>query len=103
MLVHRIFCGLNSPQLTPDQAEQCVLDLILIHFPNGYTLHRSEGGWKDHRNPAELEIERSLIVEVWEVDGFGRPAYEAFATDYKELGFQECVAVLSAASEAILF
>ena len=99
MQVHRIFCGLQTPHLTTGQADQLVRDLAMAHFPNGHTVYHAEGRWKGLMVECN---ERTLIVEVWEVSGFGTPDYAGFAADYKELGRQESVVILSTPAEAVV-
>ena len=99
MQVHRIYCGLQAPDLTVDQAEQLVRDLAMAHFPNGHTVYEAEGRWKGLMVECN---ERTLIVEVWEVAGFGSPSYGDFAIDYKELARQESVVVISSPAEAVV-
>jgi len=99
MQIHRIYCGLQTPHLTTDQADQLVRDLALAHFPNGHTIYQAEGRWKGVMTECN---EITLIIEVWEVAGFGTPPYEGFAVDYKELGRQESVVIMSTPSEALV-
>ena len=100
MQVHRIFCGLQTPHLTTGQADQLVRDLAMAHFPNGHTVYHAEGRWKG----VTVECnERTLVVEVWEVAGFGQVPYGDFAIDYKDLGRQESVVVISTPAEAVVF
>jgi len=99
MQVHRIFCGLQTPHLTTGQADQLVRDLALAHFPNGHTVYHAEGRWKGVMVECS---ERTLIVEVWEVSGFDTPDYAGLAADYKELGRQESVVILSSPAEAVV-
>ena len=99
MQVHRVFCGLQSPDLGETEAANLVNDLAMAHFPNGHTIYEANGRWKG----AMVECnERTLIVEVWEVEGFGQPPYIDFAADYKELARQESVVILSAAANALV-
>ena len=99
MKVHRIFCGLQTPHLTTEQADQLVRDLALAHFPKGHTIYQAEGRWAG----VSVECsEQTLIVEVWEVSGFGSPPVTDFAADYKDLGRQEAVVILSTPSEALV-
>ena len=99
MQVHRIFCGLQTPHLTEDQADQLVRDLAMAHFPNGHTIYQAEGRWQGLMVECN---ERTIVVEVWEVAGFGTPDYVGLAADYKELGRQESVVILSTPSEAVV-
>lgn len=98
MKVHRIFCGLQSSQLDEAQTEILVRDLAMKHFPNGHTIYEAEGRWK---GSFVVFDERTLIVEVWEVAGFGQPAIGRFALDYKDGAFQESVVIISTEAEAV--
>ena len=100
MKVHRLYFGLQSPTLTTGQANQLVRDLALIHFPNGHTIYNAEGRWAG----VQVEcFERTLVVEVWEVAGFGTPPVADMAIDYKELASQESVVLITTPSEAVVF
>ena len=99
MKTHLIYCGLNSNHLDADQADQLVRDLAVVHFPGGHTIHEASGRWAGAFGSCD---ERTLIVEVWEVAGFGRPDSIGLAADYKELAAQESVVVLQIPCEAIV-
>ena len=99
MFAHRIFCGLQSPDLGETEAANLVNDLAMAHFPNGHTIYEANGRWKGVLTECN---ERTLIVEVWEVDGFGKPPYASFAADYKDLARQESVVILSAETSALV-
>jgi len=99
MKVHRIFCGLQSSQLDEAQAEILVRDLAMKHFANGHTIYEAEGRWKGALTECN---ERTLILEVWEVAGFGQPAIGRFALDYKDGAFQESVVIISTEAEAVV-
>ena len=99
MKVHRIFCGLQSSQLDEAQTETLVRDLAMKHFANGHTIYEAEGRWQGVMTHF---IERTLIVEVWEMSGFGQPAIGKFALDYKNGAFQESVVIISTEAEAIV-
>lgn len=97
---HLIFCGLQTPHLTIDQADQLVKDLAMAHFPNGHTIYQAEGRWQG----VMIECnEPTLVVEVWEVAGFGQPPIGEFCVDYKDLGRQESVVLLTIPCEATVF
>ena len=99
MQVHSIYCGLQSSDLTEDQARQLVLDLAAEHFPNGHTIHEATGRWRGVMVQCD---EPTLIIEVWQVDGFGIPPIGDCAADYKELARQESVVILSHQSDAVV-
>ena len=96
---HLIYCGLLAPELTTDQADALVRDLAVQHFPNGHTIHEASGRW---RGLTMVVDEPTLIVEVWEVNGFDKPNLAPFAADYKELALQESVVILSVPCEALV-
>ena len=96
---HLIYCGLQARELTTDQADALVRDLACQHFPNGHTIHEATGRW---RGLTMIVDEPTLIVEVWEVSGFGEPAIGPFAADYKELALQESVVILSVPCKAVV-
>ena len=95
MKVHNIYCGLDSRALGPSEARQAVLDLASLHFPNGHTIIDATGRWR-HADEA------TIIVQVWEVDGFGTPPYADFAGAYKEVAQQEAVVVITQPAEALI-
>ena len=99
MKSHKIYCGLNSPNLTEDQALDCVTTLALTHFPHGHTLYEAKGKW---RGLVGDYTERTIIVEVWEVNGCGTPPVAELAADYKELAKQESVVVISQPVEGLV-
>ena len=96
---HLIYCGLLARKLTTDQADALVRELAVQHFPNGHTIHETTGRF---RGLTMIVDEPTLIVEVWEVAGFGDPALGPFAADYKELALQESVVILSTECEAVV-
>ena len=97
MKVHRIFCGLQSRELDEAQTETLARDLAIKHFANGHTIYEAEGRWKGVMVECN---ERTLIVEVWEVSGFGQPAIGKFALDYRDQAYQESVVIISTEAEA---
>ena len=96
---HLIYCGLYARNLTTDQADRLVRDLACQHFPNGHTIHEATGRWVGLTMTVD---EPTLIVEVWEVAGFGQPDLGPFAADYKELALQESVVILTLPCEAVV-
>lgn len=99
MKVHRIFCGLQSRELDEAQTETLVRDLAIKHFANGHTIYEAEGRWQGAMVQCN---ERTLIVEVWEVSGFGQPAIGKFALNYKDEASQESVVIISTEAEAVV-
>ena len=99
MQVHRIYCGLRSENLTEEQAAALVSDLALTHFPHGHTLYEAQGKWRGLRVECS---ERTIIVEVWEVNGCGVPPTTELAADYKELAQQESVVITSNPVEGVV-
>ena len=97
---HLIYCGLQSSNLTVEQADQLVRDLAIIHFPNGHTIHEATGRWAGVMVTCD---EPTLIVEVWEVRGFDRPDLAGLISNYKELAKQESVVLLSMPCESVVF
>ena len=95
MRVHNIYCGLESRAFGPSEARQTVLDLASIHFPNGHTIIDATGRWGTTDEP-------TVIVQVWEVDGFGKPPYTEFAGAYKEVALQEAVVIITQEAEAVI-
>lgn len=95
---HLIYCGLFSHCLYEDQADQLIRDLAMIHFPNGHTIHEATGRWGGIFGAYN---EPTLIVEVWEVEGFGKPDSIGLAADFKELAKQESVVILEIPCEAV--
>ena len=95
-----IFCGLQSPNLTEDQAAALVRDLAMEHFPNGHTIYEATGRWRGLMVECN---ERTLIVEVWEMAGFDQPALAPMIADYKDLAQQESVVMLTVPCEAVVF
>lgn len=100
MKVHRIYCGLQSNDLSPDQAAETVGALALEHFPNGHTIYEAEGRW---RGANVAYNERTLIVEVWEVEGFDKQPTSAFALAYRDAASQESVVIISQTCEALVW
>ena len=43
-----------------------------------------------------------MIIQVWEVDGFGKPPYTEFAGAYKEAALQEAVVIITQEAEAVI-
>ena len=97
---HLIYCGLQAPNLTTDQADQLVKDLAVVHFPNGHTIHQATGRWAGFLGPVD---EPTRIVEVWEMAGFDKPNLTGLIADYKELAKQEAVVMLTVPCEALVF
>ena len=97
---HLIYCGLQSSNLTTEQADQLVKDLAIAHFPNGHTIHEATGRWAGTMITCD---EPTLIVEVWEMAGFGEPNLVGLIADYKELAKQEAVVMLTIPCEALVF
>lgn len=97
---HLIYCGLQSPDLDFDQAAQLVKDLAMTHFPKGHTIHEATGRWAGVMVQCN---EPTLIVEVWEVAGFGQPDLGSFVQAYKNDAKQESVVLLSIPCEAVVF
>ena len=97
---HLIYCGLQSPNLTTDQADQLVKDLAVVYFPSGHTIHQATGRWAGFLGPVD---EPTRIVEVWEMVGFDRPNLTGLIADYKELAKQEAVVMLTVPCEAVVF
>ena len=97
---HLIYCGLQSSNLTTEQADQLVKDLAITHFPNGHTIHEATGRWAGAMITCD---EPTLIVEVWEMAGFGEPNLIGLIADYKELAKQEAVVMLTIPCEAVVF
>ena len=97
---HLIYCGLQSADLTIEQADQLVRDLAVTHFPNGHTIHEATGRWAGMMGPVD---EPTLIVEVWEMVGFDKPNLVGLVADYKELAKQEAVVMLTIPCEAVVF
>ena len=95
MKVHNIYCGLESRAFGPSEAREAVLKLASEYFPNGHTIIDATGRWQTTDEP-------TVIVQVWEVDGFGRPPYTGFAGAYKELALQEAVVIISQEAEAVI-
>ena len=96
---HLIYCGLQARELTTDQADALVRELAVQHFPNGHTIHEATGRW---RGLTMIVDEPTLVVEVWEVNGFDKPELAPFAANYKELALQESVVILSVPGEALI-
>ena len=97
---HLVYCGLMAPNLTADQAGQLVRDLAVTHLHKGHTIHEATGRWAGFLGPVD---EPTLIVEVWEMAGFGTPDFASLVADYKELAKQEAVVVLTIPCEAVVF
>ena len=97
---HLIYCGLQAPDLTVEQAGQLVKDLAMAHLPNGHTIHEAAGRWAGMFGPVD---EPTLIVEAWEMAGFGTPDLAGIVADYKELAKQEAVVMLTIPCEAVVF
>ena len=96
---HLIYCGLQASELTTDQADALVRELAVQHFPNGHTVHEATGRW---RGLTMIVDDPTLIGEVWEVNGFDKPALAPFAADYKDLALQESDVILSVPCEALV-
>ena len=96
---HLIYCGLDSQAIDTDQADQLVRDLAIKHFPNGHTIHEATGRWRGAFGACD---ELTLIVEVWEVDGFNPPPVGKFALAYKNMAEQESVVIIEKPCEAIV-
>ena len=97
---HLIYCGLQAADLTEQQASQLVRDLAITHLPNGHTIHEATGRWAGLMGPVD---ETTLVVEVWEMAGFGEPNLVGLIADYKELAKQEAVVMLTIPCEAVVF
>lgn len=97
---HLIYCGLQSSNLVVEQADNLVKDLAIAHFPNGHTIHEATGRWSGALFVCD---EPTLIVEVWELAGFGTPPIGDFVGDYKNMAEQEAVVVLTVPCEAVVF
>ena len=97
---HLIYCGLQSSALTTDQADQLVRDLAMAHFPKGHTIHEATGRWQGLMVECN---EPTLVVEVWEMAGFGEPKVGEFSVDYKDLAEQESVVMLTIPCSAVVF
>lgn len=97
---HLIYCGLDSSVLTTEEADQLVRDLAMKHFPNGHTLHEATGRWAGVMTQCN---EETLIVEVWEMQGFSVPQIGKFVLDYKDGAAQESVVLLTVPCEAVVF
>lgn len=96
---HLIYCGLDSQTMDTDQADQLVRDLAIKHFPNGHTIHEATGRWSGVFGACD---EPTLIVEVWEVNGFNVPAVGRFAVDFKNQAAQEAVVILTVPCESVV-
>ena len=92
MQQHRIYCGLIAPNMTESEAEQVARQLALEYFPNGHTIFLAEGVWAGVMVQCS---EKTIIVEVWEANGFGSPNVTGFAGAYKTAAQQEAVVVCS--------
>ena len=95
MRVHNIYCGLESGAFGPLEAREIVLDLATLHFPGGHTIIDATGRWQTTDEP-------TVIVQVWEVDGFGKPPVGEFAGAYKEVARQEAVVIITQEAEAVI-
>ena len=107
---HQIFCGLetviaarmngayyfveNGRTISTDTI---VRDLAAEYFPNGHTIYEAKGRWMQN---GKICNEPTLVVEVWEVNGFDKQPVTEFAGAYKERGHQESVVVISQEAEA---
>ena len=100
MRQHLIYCGLQSRQLDVREARQLVNDLAMEHFPNGHTIHEATGRWAGVMVQCN---EPTMIVEVWEANGFGTPPLGKFVSDYKNQAAQESVVMISRDCEAVVF
>ena len=92
MQIHYIYCGLLSSEGTQEDMAQVVRELAIQFFPTGHTIHEAQGRWKGLSGPVD---EQTLIVEGWEVAGFGKPPYTEFAGAYKNQAKQEAVVIHS--------
>jgi len=99
MKTHLIYCGLDSKFLDHGQADQLVRDLAVIHFPGGHTIHEATGRWA---GVFGIYDEPTLIIEVWEAAGFGKPDTAKAASDYKDLAKQDSVVILEIPCEAVV-
>ena len=97
---HLIYCGLQAPDMSIEQADQLVRDLAIAHLPNGHTIHEATGRWAGYFGPVD---EPTLIVEAWEMIGFDKPNLVGIIADYKELAKQEAVVMLTIPCEAVVF
>ena len=95
MKVHNVYCGLESRAFGPSEARQAVLELASKHFPNGHTIIDATGRWMKTDEP-------TVIVQVWEVNGFGTPPVAEFAGEYKEVALQEAVVIITQEAEALI-
>ena len=99
MQIHNIYCGLLSSAIPEEEAAALVRSLAIEYFPNGHTIHEATGRWNGGNGPID---EQTLIVEVWEVNGFLKPPYAEFAGEFKDRASQESVVILSVKSDALV-
>ena len=97
---HLIYCGCASPLGDEDKVATIVRDLAGEYFPKGHTIHEALGRW--HGLFSGIIDERTLIVEVWEVEGFDPPPVGKFAGAFKEAGRQESVVILEIPCTAVV-
>ena len=101
MKQHLIYCGLMANNgLTEDETRQLVNDLAMKHFPNGHTIHEAVGRWAGVMVQCN---EATMIVEVWEMNGFDVPPLAKFIGDYKNGAAQESVVLITREVEAVVF
>ncbi len=110
MKQHRIYCGLeckhaatrngawylieNGRSVSTDTMAR---DLASEYFPHGHTIYEAKGRWKQG---GRVYNEPTLIIEVWEVDGFERQPIGEFAGAYKNRALQESVVITTQEVEA---
>ena len=101
MKVIQIYCGCISSVGSEDEMATMIRLLAAEYFPAGHTLIEATGRWS---GPISGTIdERTIIVEVWEVDGFNPPPAAKFAIAYKNMAEQESVVIIEKPCEAIVF
>ena len=107
---HQVFCGLeckyaanrngawylieNGRSVSTDTM---VRDLAAEYFPHGHTIYEAKGRWMQE---GRIYTEPTLIVEVWEVEGFDKQPVGRFAGAYKDRAQQESVVILTQEADA---
>ena len=86
---YTITVGLESPELTVDQARDAALTLAGIHFPSGHTIVDATGRWESPERG--IVDEPSLIITVIGEGQAHRAAVGKFCHEYKAAASQDAV------------
>ena len=74
-------------------------DLAAKYFPHGHTIYEAKGRWEQGGRVCN---EPTLVIEVWEVNGFERQPLGEFAGAYKNRAMQESVVIITQEVEAVV-